>query len=92
MASASLVQSFPATPARRLPELWRQRLGEGLGDAIWQRQTRPWWQIWGAEAQGTPFLVLQASGWPAESRAGGANSLAQLLTCSPMILGYLPRD
>lgn len=64
MASASLVQSFPATPARRLPELWRQRLGEGLGDAIWQRQTRPWWQIWGPEGQGGPFLVLQASGWP----------------------------
>ena len=66
MTSASLVQSFPATPGRRLPQLWRQRLGEGLGEALWQRQTRPWWQIWGAEAQGAPFLVLQASGWPAE--------------------------
>jgi hypothetical protein len=66
MTSASLVQSFPATPGRRLPQLWRQRLGEGLGEVLWQRQTRPWWQIWGAEAQGTPFLVLQASGWPAE--------------------------
>jgi hypothetical protein len=66
MTGASLVQSFPATPGRRLPQLWRQRLGEGLGEALWQRQTRPWWQIWGAEAQGAPFLVLQASGWPAE--------------------------
>ena len=64
MASASLLQSFPATPGRRLPDLWRQRLGEGLGEALWQRQTRPWWQIWGPEAQGAPFLVLQASGWP----------------------------
>ncbi len=64
MASASLVQSFPASPGRRLPELWRQRLGEGVGDALWRRQTRPWWQIWGPEGQGAPFLVLQASGWP----------------------------
>jgi hypothetical protein len=66
MASASLLQSFPATPGRRLPELWRQRLGEGLGAALWQRQTRPWWQIWGPEGQGAPFLVVPASGWPPE--------------------------
>jgi hypothetical protein len=66
MTGASLVQSFPATPGRRLPQLWQQRLGEGLGEALWRRQTRPWWQIWGPEGQGAPFLVLQASGWPAE--------------------------
>jgi hypothetical protein len=66
MTGASLVQSFPATPGRRLPQLWQQRLGAGLGEALWQRQTRPWWQIWGPEGQGAPFLVLQASGWPAE--------------------------
>ena len=60
MASASLVQSFPATPERPVPALWIQRLGPAQARLLWQRQRRVWWQVWANQAEAAPFLVLEA--------------------------------
>jgi hypothetical protein len=60
MASASLVQSFPATPERSVPALWVQRLGPAQARLLWQRQRRVWWQVWANQAEASPFLVLEA--------------------------------
>ena len=59
MASASLVQSFPATPERPVPALWIQRLGPAQARLLWQRQRRVWWQVWANQAEAAPFLVLE---------------------------------
>lgn len=59
--AASLLQSFPATPDRPVPELWRQRLGSGLAQTLWRRQSRSWLQFWGPHADGAPYLALPAS-------------------------------
>jgi hypothetical protein len=45
MASVTLLQSFPASPDRPLPDLWRQRFGLPLADRLWRGQRRPWWQF-----------------------------------------------
>ncbi|MFN9924327.1 MAG: hypothetical protein ACK55H_09895, partial [Cyanobacteriota bacterium] len=57
MAAASLLQSFPATPERRVPALWRERLGEELGSRLWRLHRRGWWQFWGPHADGAPYLA-----------------------------------
>ncbi|MFN6134636.1 MAG: hypothetical protein ACK46L_17340 [Synechococcaceae cyanobacterium] len=58
MAVSSLLQSFPAMPERRLPQLWRERLGDQLGTRLWRLQRRTWWQLWGPHADGAPYLVI----------------------------------
>lgn len=58
MAVASLLQSFPAMPERRLPQLWRDRLGEQFGGRLWRLQRRTWWQLWGPHADGAAYLVI----------------------------------
>lgn len=60
MGSASLLQSFAATPERPLPPLWRQRLGAVQGLRHWQAQRRVWWQLWANQTESAPFLVLEA--------------------------------
>jgi len=60
MASASLLQSFPAAPERPVPALWNQRLGPELAARLWQRQRRVWWQLWANHSEAAPFLVLEA--------------------------------
>lgn len=60
MGSASLLQSFPATPRRPVPPLWSQRLGAGEASRLWQRQRRIWWQLWANQVEAAPFLVLEA--------------------------------
>lgn len=64
MAVSSLLQSFPATPERPLPELWRQRLGPSLAQKVWRQQRRPWWQFWGVHAEAAPYLALSTADLP----------------------------
>lgn len=60
MGSASLLQSFPATPDRPVPALWSQRLGAVQGARLWRAQRRVWWQLWANQAESPPFLVIEA--------------------------------
>lgn len=60
MASVSLLQSFPATPDRPLPDLWQQRLGQPLAAQLWRQQRRQWWQLWGPHADAPPSLAISA--------------------------------
>lgn len=58
LAQAALLQSFPAAPARPVPQLWRQRLGEATAERLWRQQRPLWWQFWGRQGDGGPYLVL----------------------------------
>ncbi|MFM7268200.1 MAG: hypothetical protein ACKOZT_06385 [Cyanobium sp.] len=60
MGSASLLQSFAATPERPVPALWSQRLGAVPALRLWQAQRRVWWQLWANQTESAPFLVLEA--------------------------------
>jgi hypothetical protein len=61
MASVTLLQSFPATPERPLPALWRERFGLPLADALWRGQRGQWWQFWGPHADVAPYLAISAT-------------------------------
>ncbi|MFM9110419.1 MAG: hypothetical protein ACKOPN_07505 [Prochlorococcaceae cyanobacterium] len=62
LATASLMQSFPPSPQRPVPPLWRQRLGDGLATILWRAQRRSWWQLWANHGEGGgAFLVLPAT-------------------------------
>ena len=60
-ASAALLQSFRAGDLATPPPLWRQRLGPGLAQQLWGRQSGLWWQFWGGHGDGAEFLVLPAA-------------------------------
>jgi len=64
ISEASLLQSFPPTPERPVPELWRQRLGPAQAEALWRRQRGPWWQFWGDHTDAAPLLAFSASALP----------------------------
>jgi hypothetical protein len=64
MGTASLLQSFPPSPDRPLPELWAQRFGRPLAERLWQQQRGPWWQFWGTHAYGAPYLAISSLGFP----------------------------
>ena len=73
---ASLLQSFPPTPERPVPTLWRERLGPALADFLWRRQRGPWWQLWGDHAEAAPMLAFSSSSLPGGTAAQlPANSL-----------------
>ena len=65
LPQASLLQSFPAAPTRPVPQLWQQRLGPRLAERLWREQRGVWWQFWGRDGDGGPFLALVR---PAEAR------------------------
>ncbi|MFN5118523.1 MAG: hypothetical protein ACK5JJ_10520, partial [Cyanobacteriota bacterium] len=67
MDTATLLQSFPATPDRPVPALWQERLGPGLAPALWRQQRRTWWQFWGPHADGSPYLAVSAAALPVGS-------------------------
>jgi hypothetical protein len=55
---AALLQSFPASPGRQAPQLWRQRLPGGTADLLWQQQRQLWWTFWGRDEAGGAYLVM----------------------------------
>lgn len=64
LAEASLLQSFPPTPDRPVPPLWRERLGAAQAESLWRRQRGPWWQFWGDHTDAAPLLAFSASTLP----------------------------
>jgi len=60
MGASSLLQSFPASPDRPVPQLWRERLGPDLARLLWSRQRGVWWQFWASHAESAPYLALPA--------------------------------
>ena len=70
MSSASLLQSFPATPERPLPDLWRLRIGGAQAATLWRQQRRTWWQFWGEHSDSGAYLALPATGTLAPAATG----------------------
>ena len=62
LSAATLLQSFPPSPNRPVPPLWRERLPASLADSLWRGQRRPWWQFWSIHTDMPPYLALRASG------------------------------
>jgi hypothetical protein len=60
LGEASLLQSFPPTPDRPVPALWRERLG-AQAESLWRRQRGPWWQFWGDHTDAAPLLAFSAA-------------------------------
>ena len=60
LPQTALLQSFPASPQRAIPALWSQRLGSPLAERIWRQQRRIWWQFWGRDGDGGPYLAFVA--------------------------------
>ena len=85
MAGSSLLQSFPASPERPVPALWRERFGASPAARIWREQRRTWWQFWGPHAEGGAYLAVQDSTGAESQRALPANALrvGNLLVVAP---------
>ncbi|MEB3361122.1 MAG: hypothetical protein VKI42_03235 [Synechococcaceae cyanobacterium] len=89
MAAASLLQSFPAMPERRLPQLWRDRLGDQLGSRLWRLQRRTWWQLWGSHADGAPYLVIPKPSVSLGSLVRGSSADRELIQQRGLQVGNL---
>jgi hypothetical protein len=55
---AALLQSFPASPERGVPQLWQQRLPGPVADQFWRQQRQNWWQFWGQDGTVGAYLVM----------------------------------
>ncbi|MFM7732169.1 MAG: hypothetical protein ACKO6F_01615 [Cyanobium sp.] len=62
LRTSSLLQSFPGTPDRPVPQLWQERLPGLLAQGLWRQQRRSWWQFWGIHSDVPPYLALPATG------------------------------
>jgi hypothetical protein len=85
MAVSSLLQSFPASPERPVPALWRERLGEAPATRLWRGQRRTWWQFWGPHTDGGAYLVVQENAGAGAGRPLPADALrvGNLLVVAP---------
>jgi HlyD family secretion protein len=84
MASASLLQSFPAAPERPVPALWNQRLGPELAARLWQRQRQS------TARDLTPYTVLARSGsLPGVVSATGELDAVERVNVSPRRQGVI---
>ena len=89
MAVSSLLQSFPATPERRLPALWRERLGDELGKRLWRLQRRGWWQLWGPHADGAAYLAIPEPSVSLASLVRGSAAARALIEQRALRVGNL---
>ncbi len=86
MATASLLQSFPASPERPVPAIWRERFGDALATRMWRQQGRLWWQFWGGHADGAAYLAVQDKAGEGTQGPLPANGLRGTLLRWPLIL------
>jgi len=75
MGAASLLQSFPATPDRPIPELWIERLGPEAARDRWRSQRKVWWQFWATNSESAPFLAFPIDSTRTSSAALPPNAL-----------------
>jgi len=69
LTNASLLQSFPPSPDRPVPPLWRDRLGATLAATLWRQQRGPWWQLWGDHTDAPPLLAFSSATLPGGPQA-----------------------
>lgn len=66
LQQVSLLQSFPPSPERPVPALWRERLG-AMAEPVWRRQRGPWWQLWSNHVDSPALLAISAATLPGGS-------------------------
>jgi hypothetical protein len=82
LPQASLLQSFSAAPERPVPAIWQERLGARAAQRLWRQQRGIWWQFWGSDGDGGPFLAFVNSA-PAATLPAGVIAVDQLAVLAP---------